>query len=77
MAQCMAAADRVSLEHLLGELVRDGRRLLAQQVNLFSTEAGAVRSRAVGRWGAPDADRPGGPRTAVPQTTAALGGNLA
>ena len=46
MAQRTAAADRVNLEHLLGDLVRDGRRLLEQQFDLFRTEASAVLRRA-------------------------------
>jgi Putative Actinobacterial Holin-X, holin superfamily III len=35
-----ATADRVNLQHLLGDLVRDGRRLLEQQIDLFRAEAG-------------------------------------
>src|SRR5918994_4720231 len=46
MAQRTAAADRVNLEHLLGDLVRDGRHLLEQQFNLFRMEASAVLRRA-------------------------------
>jgi Putative Actinobacterial Holin-X, holin superfamily III len=46
MAQRTAAADRVNLEHLLGDLVRDGRHLLEQQFDLFRTEASVVLRRS-------------------------------
>ena len=46
MAHRTATADRVDLQHLLGDLVRDGRRLLEQQIDLFRAEAGPAIGRA-------------------------------
>ena len=46
MARRTATADAVDLQHLLGDLVRDGRRLLDQQLDLFRAEAGPAVRRA-------------------------------
>ena len=46
MAHRPATADAIDLQHLLGDLVRDGRRLLDQQIDLFRAEAGPALRRA-------------------------------
>ena len=46
MAHRTATADGVNLQHLLGDLVRDGRRLLGQQIELFRAEARPALRRA-------------------------------
>jgi hypothetical protein len=46
MAHRTATADAVSLQHLLGDLARDGRRLLEQQIDLFRAEAAPALRQA-------------------------------